>query len=87
MHDILYENQTELEDEDLVRYATVLKLDARRFVDDLTNGTFTARIRDDFRGGARNGVNGTPSFFINGVRYDGAPDADEMIEALTADLP
>ncbi len=87
MHDTLYENQAELEDQDLVRYASALKLDAKRFVADLTNGVHTERVREDFRAGARGGVNGTPTFFINGVRYDGAPDVDELIEALTADLP
>ena len=46
-------------------------------------GAHSARIRDDFRSGARLGVNGTPSFFINGVRYDGATDAEELLGALT----
>jgi protein-disulfide isomerase len=46
-------------------------------------GAHAARVREDFRGGARNGVNGTPSFFINGVRYDGAPDVEALLAALT----
>jgi protein-disulfide isomerase len=37
-------------------------------------GVYTARVREDFRSGARGGVNGTPTLFINGVRYEGAPD-------------
>ncbi len=86
MHDMLYENQTDLEDENLVRYATALKLDARRFVTELTSGVHTARIREDFKSGARYGVNGTPTFFVNGIRYDGAPDVEGLIEALTANL-
>jgi protein-disulfide isomerase len=40
-------------------------------------------VREDFKSGARGGVNGTPTFFINGVRYDGAPDIDALLAALT----
>jgi protein-disulfide isomerase len=47
-------------------------------------GTYTRKVRDDFRGGIRSGVNGTPTFFINGYRYDGDwADTVEFIQALT----
>ena len=46
-------------------------------------GKHTARVREDFRGGARDGVNGTPTFFVNGVRYDGEPDVEALLAALT----
>jgi protein-disulfide isomerase len=48
-------------------------------------GAHVARLREDFSSGARNGVNGTPSFFINGERYDGMTGVDELLEALTAE--
>jgi protein-disulfide isomerase len=83
MHDLLYENQTALEDEDLAQYASALGLDAKRLIREVLAGAHAARVREDFRGGARNGVNGTPSFFINGVRYDGAPDVEALLAALT----
>src|SRR5258708_1041348 len=83
MHDSLYENQTALEDEDLAQYAEDLGLDARRLMNEVLAGAYTARLREDFSGGARGGVNGTPTFFINGARYDGAPDFESMLAALT----
>ena len=85
MHDLLYENQGALEDEDLAGYASMLGLNAGRFMKDLLDGAYTARVRQDFRSGARLGVNGTPCFFINGVRYDGSPDVEDLLAALTAE--
>jgi len=83
MHDLLYENQDALEDEYLARYVATLGLDAERLIKEVLAGAHTARVREDFRSGARLGVNGTPSFFINGVRYDGATDVEELLTALT----
>src|SRR5436309_5853036 len=48
MHDMLYENQDALEDEDLARYASALRLDGQRFMEELRAGTYTARVREDF---------------------------------------
>jgi protein-disulfide isomerase len=72
MHDALFENQSALEDEQLVATARRLKLDADRVAEALEAGTYTKRVRDDFRSGVKSGVNGTPAFFINGRRYDGS---------------
>jgi protein-disulfide isomerase len=83
MHDILFENQDALEDEDLGQYALMLGLDANRLLAEVVNGVHSSRIREDFRNGVRGGVNGTPTFFINGVRYDGARGLDPLLEALT----
>src|SRR5580704_13959305 len=66
MHDAIYENQAALEDDDLAKYATGIGLDGRRLLADVQAGANLARIRDDFKSGVRGGVNGTPSFFING---------------------
>jgi protein-disulfide isomerase len=83
MHDLLYENQQALEDESLAEYATTLGLDSRRLIEEIQSGKYTARIRDDFKSGVRGGVNGTPTFFINGVRYDGPLRAELLLDALT----
>jgi protein-disulfide isomerase len=48
-----------------------LGLDERRFAKELASGVWAPRVRRDFRTGVRAGVNGTPTFFINGRRYDG----------------
>ena len=85
MHDLLYENQDALEDEDLARYASTLGLDAQRLIREVQAEAHAARIREDFSSGARNGVNGTPSFFINGVRYDGMTEVEELLAALTGE--
>src|SRR2546428_5301151 len=61
MHDLLFENQDALEDEDLLAYASALGLDLRRFALELENGVHTAKVRADFLSGVRSGVNGTPT--------------------------
>jgi protein-disulfide isomerase len=83
MHDILFENQSALEDDDLAQYAESLGLDSERLMGEVRSGAYALRVKEDFRGGARNGVNGTPTFFVNGVRYDGAPGVAELFAALT----
>ena len=82
MHDLLFEHQAALEDSDLIGYAKTLALDAGRMKDELAAGTHANRVRQDFRSGVRSGVNGTPTFFIEGARYDGSWDLDALVEAL-----
>jgi protein-disulfide isomerase len=77
MHDTIFEHQHALEDDDLVAYAGSIGLDANRVADDLAKATYAKRVREDFRSGVRSGVNGTPTFFINGERYNG-PWADQI---------
>jgi protein-disulfide isomerase len=72
MHDMLFEHQDALEPQDLIGYAESLGLDVPRFERDLEVGTYAKKVRDDFRSGVRSGVNGTPTFFVNGERYDGS---------------
>ena len=72
MHDTIFEHQSALDDEHLIGYARSLGLDADLVARELEAGTYTKRVRDDFRNGVRSGVNGTPTFFINGARYDGS---------------
>jgi formate-nitrite transporter family protein len=84
MHDAFFENQEALEDPDLIRYAQELGLDAERVERELESSAHAKRVREQFRSGVRSGVNGTPTFFINGLRHDGSWDADTLLEALTA---
>ena len=85
MHDVLFEHQSALEDTDLVHYAEMLQLDAERIARDLRDGTYAQRVSDDVRSGARSGVNGTPTFFVNGVRYDGTWSVEDVfLHALRA---
>ncbi len=84
MHDVLFGNQDALEDEYLAAYAAELGLDETRLLREVTSGIYAQRIREDFKSGMRGGVNGTPTFFINGERYDGARDLKHLLNALTA---
>ncbi len=82
MHDLLFENQEALDDENLAEYAQALDLDARRLIGEVLSGAHMSRVREDFQSGARGGVNGTPSFFINGVRHDGVLSYEVLLAAL-----
>jgi protein-disulfide isomerase len=84
MHDMLFEHQRALHDRHLVEYASALGLEGAVFEDELRAHTYRARVREDFLSGVRSGVNGTPTFFINGVRFDGSWDPDTLSDALTA---
>jgi protein-disulfide isomerase len=82
MHDALYESQDCLEDACLREYAEALNLEMGAFEDALRIGRHLPRIKEDFLSGVRSGVNGTPTFFINGVRHDGSYQASELRRAL-----
>jgi protein-disulfide isomerase len=75
MHDLIYEHQQDdldaLDDAHLVRYAREAGASAQQVKADLDGEVYEGRVRADFMSGVRSGVNGTPTFFINGVRYDG----------------
>jgi protein-disulfide isomerase len=82
MHDTLFENQDTLEPPDLIRYATQLGLEVNTFEYDLRTHRFRDRIGGDRRSGALSGVNGTPTFFINGYRHEGRADLDSLFRAI-----
>ena len=83
MHDLLFENQDALEDNDLARYAAELGLDAQRVLREIQTSAYRDRVREDFRRGTRGGVDGTPTFFINGIRFDGEPSVEGLLTALS----
>jgi protein-disulfide isomerase len=82
MHDLLYEHQDDLSEVDLHGYALKIGLEIYRFDADLSSEIFARRVREDFRGGIRSGVNGTPTFFINDYRYNGDLEHDALLDAL-----
>jgi protein-disulfide isomerase len=82
MHDRLFERQFALEGEHLIEYAGDLGLDVARFRKELGSGVYAPRVREDFRSGVTSGVNGTPTFFINGVRHDDSWDLEPLLAAL-----
>jgi protein-disulfide isomerase len=83
VHDSIFEHQDELSDEFLVELAKRKNLDSGELVAALDSGAFADRVKKDFMSGVRSGVNGTPTFFINGTRYDGAPDFQSLSRAIS----
>lgn len=83
MHDFLYEHQGSLGDETFfTRFERKLKLDLDRVEREVTQHVHAERIQEDFMSGVRSGVNGTPTFFIDGERYDGYPEFVPLVAAL-----
>ena len=82
MHDLLYENQGRLRDQDLRAYAEKLSLDVELFDKELAEHLHAQRIHEDFLSGVRSGVNGTPTFYINGARHDGSYELEPLLRAL-----
>jgi protein-disulfide isomerase len=87
MHDALYENQKHLGGPLYEELATKLKLTAKDLLASLEKREFMAKVRADFSGGVRSGVNGTPTFFINGQRHDAAFDYETLVAAIEAAMP
>ena len=83
MHETLFANQDTLDDESLAQYAAALGLDETRVFQEVISNAHALRIREDFRSGVRAGVNGTPCFFINGQRYDGARALEPLLAAVS----
>jgi len=84
MHDLLFEHQDALRFADLVSYAEQLGLDTKRFADDLRNREFAARVAGDVDSADLSGVSGTPTFFVNGRRHNGAFDLATLSAAVKA---
>lgn len=82
MHRLLFENQEALGPDELVAYGEALGLDLERFRADLDERRHRQKVRRQLLDGARSGVNGTPTFFVNGHRHDGPFDAASLLEAL-----
>jgi peroxiredoxin/predicted DsbA family dithiol-disulfide isomerase len=82
MYDMLFEHQDALDNASLIRYAREIGLDEARFHYDLHEHTYADEVEQERLEGARRGVNGTPTFFINGTRYEGEVDAHRLRAAL-----
>jgi len=83
MHDFLYEHQPTLGNTSVaLGYARTLGLDGQKFEREIAQHLYQKRIKDDFMGGVRSGVNGTPTFYVNGIRHDEDAVARAFIEGL-----
>jgi protein-disulfide isomerase len=86
MHQCLFENQDALGSEYLVDYAEMIGLNVPKFTQDLAKHRHAGRVREHFLSGVRSGVNGTPTFFINGERHDGSWDVDSLLAAIQGEI-
>ncbi len=84
MHDYIFHHQHTLEDADLARFAETLGLDLQQYARDMAAQRHLPRIEEEVEGGERSGVQGTPTFFINGVMYRGSWEQDALLAALEA---
>ena len=82
MHDALYEHQNQLDDAHLVKFAQQLGLDVAKFKQDMQAAATADKVAADFESGVRSGVNGTPSFFVNGQKFDGDWQGQGLTEFL-----
>jgi len=82
MHDQLFATPTPLTHDVLIAAARALDLDVAKFALAMQRHTYLQRVRDDFMSGVHSGVNGTPTFFINGYRHDGAWDPASLLAAI-----
>ena len=84
MHDTLLTHQDELSPRDLRRHAASVGLDVDRFAEDLRTREHAERVADDVRSADASGVTGTPTFFVNGQRHQGAYDVPTLTQAVRA---
>jgi len=82
MHDRLFEHQHSLSDVDLQRHALKIGLDLERFERDMRTQAHQVRVREDAAEGARCGVKGTPTLFVNGMKYTGSLEREALVLAL-----
>ena len=82
MHDLIFENQSNLSIELLLQLADFLNLSSAELKEALKNHTFDAKIQKDFMSGIKSGVNGTPTLYINGVRYSGPVEFQDLVSAI-----
>ena len=85
MHDALFSHD-DLDEARILQHAADIGLDMAQFRHDLTQHTYADRVQEDFRSGIRSGANGTPTFFINDERYDGAWDLESLLETIEKPL-
>lgn len=79
MHDALFDSEGKVSDADINRYAEQIGLDMVRFGEDMRDPAIEKRIRESRVSGGRSGVKGTPTFFMNGIRFEAPPTYDWLV--------
>ena len=86
MHDIIFENQETLDPDNILAFAQAIGLDLDRFRQDIQQKELAEKVEKDFESGVRSGVNKTPTFFVNGIKYDGDWEENEFFKYLRDQL-
>jgi protein-disulfide isomerase len=86
MYKLLFENRADLKPEDLARYARQVGLDIEKWKKDMSSPDVLKTIENDKLEGMRIGVDGTPTFFINGKRYEGVHNIAELDDRIAEEL-
>jgi protein-disulfide isomerase len=87
MHDVLLANQHALDDASLLKYAADLGLDVERVRRELASHEYAGHVAEDRASGLASDVRGTPTFYIDGARYDGSVALGQMLAAMRAQHP
>lgn len=85
MHDMIFQSQGNLNEESLKEYVTAVGLDTNTFEEHINSEELKNKIEEDFEGGVRSGVNGTPSFFVNGEKWEGYDGTLESFSGLLSE--
>ena len=86
MHDIIFENQDKLGADTITQLAETIDLDLERFHDNMKRKDLISKVEMDFESGIKSGVNRTPTFFINGEKYEGMFAGDQLLNYLRSRL-
>jgi protein-disulfide isomerase len=84
MHDTIYENQENLNESFLLELAEQLNLNMEQFKEDIQSPALAHKIDADFESGIISGVNGTPSFFVNGNKFNGG--AEDLMQLVSENV-
>jgi protein-disulfide isomerase len=84
MHSLLFRNQPLFTPDNLRRLAKSIGLETTRFDKEMESHVHLPAVREDFKNGVQDGVNGTPTIFINRVRYDGPREHDAILAVIAA---
>jgi len=87
MHDMLFANQNALDDASLLKYVADLGLDVERVRRELASHEHAGHVAEDSASGLLSGVRGTPTFYMDGARYDGSVALGQMLTAMRAQHP
>lgn len=86
MHALIFENQNALEKKNIFRFAEIIGLNHTLFKIDLQQKAIIDKVENDVESGLRSGVNKTPTFFVNGIKYDGMFSGDQLLHYLRNEL-